>query len=63
VYTSQGSSLLVMAVFGGAFIPPLQGLVSDWIGLQWSFITPIICYCYILFYGLIGHRPQETTEA
>ncbi len=59
IYTSQGSSLLVMAIVGGAFIPPLQGLVSDVWGPQLSFLTPIICYAYILFYGLVGHRTKE----
>ncbi|MFK7795866.1 MAG: sugar MFS transporter [Aureispira sp.] len=63
VYTSQGSSLLVMAIFGGAFIPPLQGFISDLVGIQLSFLTPIICYCYILFYGLVGHRTKEAVEA
>lgn len=62
IYTSQGSSLLVMAIVGGAVIPPLQGFMSDILGFQMSFLTPIICYCYILFYGLIGHKTkvQET---
>lgn len=58
VYTSQGSSLLVMAIVGGAFIPPLQGLMSDMVGSQLSFLTPVICYVYILFYGLVGHKPK-----
>ncbi|MGH1335276.1 MAG: sugar MFS transporter [Aureispira sp.] len=62
IYTSQGSSLLVMAIVGGAFIPPLQGLISDLFGAQVSFLTPIICYCYILFYGLVGHRPKKAEE-
>ncbi|MDC0230913.1 hypothetical protein OAK19_03020, partial [Aureispira] len=56
VYTSQGSSLLVMAIVGGAFIPVLHGHMIDLIGIQMSFLTPIICYGYILFYGLKGYR-------
>ncbi|CAA6809822.1 MAG: glucose/galactose transporter family protein [uncultured Aureispira sp.] len=59
IYTSQGSSLLVMAVVGGAFITPLQGFISDLWGAQLSFLTPIICYGYILFYGLVGHKTKE----
>lgn len=50
-YTSQGSSLLVMALLGGALIPLLQGAIADRIGVQPSFFIPVICYCYILFYG------------
>jgi MFS transporter, FHS family, L-fucose permease len=55
-FKSQGSSLLVMAIFGGALLPPLQGIVADWKGLQFSFIVPIASYIYIAFYGLYGYR-------
>ncbi len=54
-YTSQGSSLLVMAIVGGAVIPPLQGLAIDNIGVQASYFIPIISYVYLAFYGWKGH--------
>lgn len=57
-YTSQGSSLLIMAIVGGAIIPPLQGLLSDQIGLQWSYLIPAIPYIYLIWYGLSGHKPK-----
>ncbi len=50
-HTSQGSSLLVMAILGGALLPPLQGLVADVKGLHFSFMVPVICYVYLAFYG------------
>ncbi|MGZ4034702.1 MAG: sugar MFS transporter [Bacteroidia bacterium] len=50
-HTSQGSSLLVMAILGGALIPPLQGFVADHIGVHMSFIVPIFCYIYLAFYA------------
>ena len=53
---SQGSSLLVMAILGGALLPPLQGIVADHIGIQYSFMVPMISYVYIAFYGLYGYR-------
>lgn len=55
--TSQASSLLVMAILGGALVPPLQGLVADATSLQVSFLLPVICYAYLLFYGLFGYKP------
>ena len=55
-YTSQGSSLLVMAILGGALVPVVQGWIADSAGLQISFLIPIICYLYILFYGLKGYK-------
>eukprot|EP01132_Coremiostelium_polycephalum_P020379 gene20379-24206_t len=51
-YVSQGSSLLVMAILGGALLPLVQGGLADSIGIQHSFFIPVICYTYILGYGL-----------
>ena len=56
VYKSQVSSLLVMAVLGGAILPPLQGHIADIGGLQISFIVPLIAYAYVGFYGWKGHK-------
>ncbi|MBA3704613.1 MAG: sugar MFS transporter [Bacteroidetes bacterium] len=50
-YTSQGSSLLIMAILGGALIPPLQGLLADSMGVHFSFIVPVLCYVYLAFYA------------
>lgn len=52
----QASSLLVMAILGGALLPPLQGLIADRFGIQASFLVPMIAFGYIAFYGLYGHR-------
>jgi FHS family L-fucose permease-like MFS transporter len=63
VLKGQVSSLLVMAVVGGALLPPLQGWIADELikngnphGLQISFIVPMIAYAYVAFYGLVGHK-------
>ncbi|TXN37272.1 sugar MFS transporter [Flagellimonas hymeniacidonis] len=55
-YTSQASSLLVMMIVGGAIIPIVQGAIADEIGIQLSFIVPIFCYAYLIFYGLKGYQ-------
>lgn len=54
--TSQGSSLLVMMIVGGALIPPLQGLIADAAGLQPSFLLPLACYAYLAWYGFRGSQ-------
>jgi FHS family L-fucose permease-like MFS transporter len=51
-YQGQGSSLLVMMILGGALIPPLQGKLSDLIGIQESFVIGAFCFAYILFFAL-----------
>jgi len=53
---SQASSLLVMAILGGALLPPLQGALADHLGIQASFIVPAVAFAYVAFYGLRGHR-------
>jgi MFS transporter, FHS family, L-fucose permease len=54
-YTAKGSGLLCMAIVGGAIIPLLQGLMADSMGLQPSYILPLICYLFIVYYGWKGY--------
>jgi FHS family L-fucose permease-like MFS transporter len=54
--TGKVSSLLVMAIVGGAVIPWLQGALADHIGVHHAFVLPMLCYLYIIFYGLRGSR-------
>ncbi|PKQ61110.1 glucose/galactose MFS transporter [Labilibaculum filiforme] len=55
-YTSQGSGVLCLAIVGGAIIPMIMGVLADNFGLRNSFALTIICYGYILFYALKGHK-------
>jgi MFS transporter, FHS family, L-fucose permease len=50
-YTSQGSAFLVMMILGGGIIPPLQGKLSDIIGIHNSYFIPVLCFAFIAFYG------------
>lgn len=52
--TSKGSGLVCQAIVGGAVIPVIQGVVADSIGIQLSFIVPMMCYVYIGWYALRG---------
>lgn len=56
-YTSQGSGILCLAIVGGALLPLVQGALADTIGIHLAFLMPVLCYAYIAFYGLKGHRP------
>jgi FHS family L-fucose permease-like MFS transporter len=47
----QASGLLCTAIVGGAFVPELQGILADWVGLQQSFVLLIFCYGFIACYG------------
>ncbi|MBC7861851.1 MAG: MFS transporter [Bacteroidia bacterium] len=50
-YTTQGSSLLIMMIFGGAIIPPFQGYLADKMGIHISYIVPLLGFAYLAFYG------------
>jgi MFS transporter, FHS family, L-fucose permease len=52
--TAKASSLLVMAIFGGAVIPVLMGKLADHTGVQPAFLVPLLCYAYIAWYALRG---------
>jgi fucose permease len=46
------SGLLVMAIVGGAFVPPLMGYLSDAAGsVRSGFLVPIACIAYIAWVG------------
>ncbi len=61
--TSKGSGLIMTAVVGGAIVPPLVGTVADKVGIQHSFVIPVICYLFIAYYGLWGSKPARTAAA
>lgn len=56
-FTKTGSSYLIMAIVGGAIIPPLMGIVSDATAdIQFAFYVPLVCYIFITFYGFVGSK-------
>ena len=55
-HTGEGSGVLCMAIVGGAIVPLVAGHVADLSGIAISFIIPAVCYAYIVYYGLAGHR-------
>ncbi|RKR13229.1 FHS family L-fucose permease-like MFS transporter [Maribacter vaceletii] len=55
-YTKTGSSVFLLGIVGGAIVPPLMGYISDTVGIKYSFIIPLICYVYLLFFALKGYK-------
>lgn len=58
--TSKGSGLIMTACVGAAVIPFLIGALADIVGIQHSFVLPVLCYLFIAYYGLSGSKPAET---
>lgn len=55
-FTKAGSSLLTMAIAGGAVMPWVQGLVQDAFSYQTSYWVSVPCFLFILYYGLAGYK-------
>ena len=55
--TSLGAAFLVMAIVGGALMPPLQGSIIDLGQVGWlpsvnaSFVLPLTCFIVVTIYG------------
>ncbi|CAM3875328.1 MULTISPECIES: MFS transporter [Flavobacterium] len=52
-YTSQGSAFLVMMILGGGIIPPIQGKLSDIIGIHQSYIIAVLCFAYLTLFAIL----------
>jgi FHS family L-fucose permease-like MFS transporter len=50
-YTKFGSSLIVMAIVGGALLPLLMGWLAGHFSIHLSFVMPLICFLYVMFYA------------
>ena len=55
-FTKAGSSLLTMAIAGGAVMPWVRGLVQDAFSYQTSYWVSVPCFLFILYYGLAGYK-------
>jgi FHS family L-fucose permease-like MFS transporter len=62
-FTKIGSSLLIMAIAGGAVLPPLYGWLADHFSPQQAYWLVIPCYLFILYYGLVGHKTRQGAPA
>jgi FHS family L-fucose permease-like MFS transporter len=51
-----GSSLIIMSIVGGAIVPLITGKASELFGLKYALFIPLICFAYIVFYGLKGYQ-------
>ena len=61
-YTAVASGIFMTMVFGCAVMVAIQAWLFDVIGL-YSYIVPLACSAYILFYALVGSRVKKTAEA
>ncbi|RIV86014.1 sugar MFS transporter [Aurantiacibacter zhengii] len=56
---ADGSGIINVAIFGGAVVPLLYGVVADATGgnLALAMVIPIVCYAIIAGFGIFARRP------
>ena len=62
-YTKLGSSLLVMAIIGGAVCPAIMGRISDAWNIQRAFVAPLVCHAYVFYFAKWGYRPEAVANS
>jgi len=60
--TKKGSSLLVMAIVGGALIPLLMGHIADISTMAIGFIVPLCCFAFVFYFGIHGYKVRTTIK-
>lgn len=63
-FTKTGSSLLIMAIVGGAIIPPVTGLAFDYCKVNGmnqvlAFLIPGLSYLAVVWFGFYGHKVKK----
>ena len=56
-HTKLASSLLVMAIIGGAVFPAIMGYISDASNIRHAFLVPFTCHLCVLAFAIRGYRP------
>ena len=58
--TKMASSLIVMSIVGGAFLPPVLGVISDATGsIQNGYIVPLLCFVVVFLFATKGHKVKS----
>jgi fucose permease len=61
-HTNELSGLMVTAIVGGAFVPPLMGLVADRTSVGLSFLVPLGAIVYITWTALLNRSTVRHAE-
>lgn len=60
-YTARGSAWLIMAIAGGAVLPPLFGEWADTVGYQSAYLALLVGYCVILAFAVRQWRYKKSS--
>lgn len=58
-YTTKASGILSTAIAGGAIVSFSQGYAKDHFTWAIAFMIPVLCYLYIVFFGINGYKVKS----
>lgn len=61
--TKTGGAFIVMAIVGGAAIPPLMGRIADMVGVGRSYAVPAACFVGVALYAWFAAKPDAEEVA
>ena len=61
--TKIGSSLLIMAIIGGAIFPPIVGAISATSHIANGMVVPLVCFAFIAFYAFSSRPPAAVAAS
>jgi FHS family L-fucose permease-like MFS transporter len=62
-HTKTGAAIMIMAIIGGAVVPPAYGLLARLIGNQLAYLALVPMYAVMLSYALYARRRLNLTHA
>lgn len=61
-HTKTGAAIMIMAIVGGAVVPPCYGLLARLVGNQMAYLVLVPMYAFILGYALFARRRMDTSR-
>ena len=52
--TQIGAALMVMAIVGGAVVPPVLGFLADHVGVHPAYLVLLICFAVVILFGRLA---------
>ncbi|MDR2037722.1 MAG: MFS transporter [Bacteroidales bacterium] len=56
------SALIIMSICGGAIIPPIIGMINDYLGLNWGMLLLAGCLAYTIFLSLYVLKTEKSSK-
>jgi len=58
--SNEISGLLIMAIVGGAVIPPIMGMISSSVGIFGSVLVLLFCFAYVLLIPILARKDKSS---